>query len=317
MKYLTLIFLSLILISNSCSKKEVSTFEILGANIFNKNNIHLSIYDDDNVAISDNGVDFYTSSNGGDSWTLRKNEVTHEGITRTFLTSPSEIYLGCTDLYKSIDTGVKIRNVGNETPNNGFIRFLHVFNETNFLLIDEYNKFFYSNDGGNTYTYPFDYHHTFFNCRVLNNKIFANGIIYINSKEENKFCIGSDFGHQWTFINVENPIVVFNMVTENLGYFISIKNEIFKTIDGGSSWNKITSESNLKFVDICFIEENIGYLLDDSGNVFYTMDGAQSWTKVFSTEGKQLTKMYLSKSNIFITGKDGLLLKKKGLKWEF
>ncbi len=55
------------------------------------------------------------------------------------------------------------------------------------------------------------------------------------------------------------------------------KGKIFKTVNGGESWNQIIVDENKIINNIEFINELIGFCCTSLGSIFKTIDGGLSW----------------------------------------
>lgn len=72
-------------------------------------------------------------------------------------------------------------------------------------------------------------------------------------------------------------IKYFSFPTTNVGYASASTSFIYKTTNGGSSWNKINISNNKKCNGIEFFDANNGMCLMDD-DVYVTSDGGQSWS---------------------------------------
>lgn len=55
---------------------------------------------------------------------------------------------------------------------------------------------------------------------------------------------------------------------------------LYKTTDGGSSWQSITTPFKIGIKDIQFFNENTGYLVSKGEGVYKTIDGGREWNKI-------------------------------------
>ena len=76
----------------------------------------------------------------------------------------------------------------------------------------------------------------------------------------------------------------FQMIDENIGYvhnFRSSEIEIYKTTDGGATWNELTVESDKWVHDMLFVDENNGYISQQGdsldASMMITTDGGLTW----------------------------------------
>jgi len=100
---------------------------------------------------------------------------------------------------------------------------------------------------------------------------------------EYKIFKTTDAGQNWIqCLSVTNDnISDFHFVNASTGYAISgyYQPNIYKTIDGGTTWN-IISILNSNVRKICFVSENIGFAIGDY-DLYKTTNGGTSWTQSF------------------------------------
>lgn len=87
----------------------------------------------------------------------------------------------------------------------------------------------------------------------------------------------TDSGETWVSFNIEEDPFLSNVsiVNENL-IFTCGHNGIYKTIDGGETWSKV---STLWTEWIQFTNDEIGYTID-TGDLFKTYDGGETWEEI-------------------------------------
>jgi photosystem II stability/assembly factor-like uncharacterized protein len=170
----------------------------------------------------------------------------------------------------------------------------------------------------------------------MENLTMANYMQIYFQNENNGFAFGGnsenfarteDKGVTWTVIadgynkNVFNGAVekvCFANETTKIGYvYESFDNKIFKTEDGGSSWEHIYSIStDYSITDMLFTDDNTGYILTWE-KIFKTTDGGENWNIINETiGGSNLTmsstnKMYLiNEWNVYISDNNGVSFSK-------
>ncbi|MBS1493837.1 MAG: hypothetical protein JST55_10010 [Bacteroidetes bacterium] len=69
------------------------------------------------------------------------------------------------------------------------------------------------------------------------------------------------------------------------GYAVGGTNQngsyVLKTLDGGNSWQKVTSSCTSYLTDIKFISDNTGYCCSVDGEVAVTTNGGSEWIKIY------------------------------------
>ena len=123
------------------------------------------------------------------------------------------------------------------------------------------------------------------------------------------FCNGNN--EQWTEYVFENEpdgrAVDVNFPTNQIGYCLisGSVNKIYKSTDGGYSWQKLPFEIPIGVRSLAFQDENTGW--QSSGKVIYkTTDGGNTWQKEFEAES-DIKKLYYTQNVLYAFADDGLL----------
>lgn len=138
-------------------------------------------------------------------------------------------------------------------------------------------------DGGNNWVSHSDNYNDFNDL-----KIFDSGTGFARSG--NNFYKTTDFGDNWSYISSANHYTYcsgFYFVNENIGYSIgggtnSISGDVFKTTDGGNTWNQLNIYVDEGLSSVFFIDENVGFISGgfNQKKVMKTIDGGNNWTQV-------------------------------------
>ena len=123
------------------------------------------------------------------------------------------------------------------------------------------------------------------------------------------FCNGNN--EQWTEYVFQNEpdgmAVAVDFPTNQIGYCLisGSVNKIYKSTDGGYSWQKLPFEIPIGVRSLAFQDENTGWL--SSGKVIYkTTDGGNTWQKEFEAESN-IKKLYYTQNVLYAFADDGLL----------
>ena len=123
------------------------------------------------------------------------------------------------------------------------------------------------------------------------------------------FCNGNN--EQWTeYVFESEPdgrAVDVNFPTNQIGYCLisGSVNKIYKSTDGGYSWQKLPFEIPIGVRSLAFQDENTGW--QSSGKVIYkTTDGGNTWQKEFEAESN-IKKLYYTQNVLYAFADDGLL----------
>ena len=123
------------------------------------------------------------------------------------------------------------------------------------------------------------------------------------------FCNGNN--EQWTEYVFENEpdgrAVAVDFPTNQIGYCLisGSVNKIYKSTDGGYSWQKLPFEIPIGVRSLAFQDENTGW--QSLGKVIYkTTDGGNTWQKEFEAESN-IKKLYYTQNVLYAFADDGLL----------
>ena len=174
-------------------------------------------------------------------------------------------------------------------------------------------KDFYPIREVNTTRHLVDYQFLAFKRDV--NHIWIGGLDIKNGNYKPKilFCNGNN--EQWTEYVFENEpdgmAVDVNFPTNQIGYCLisydtnDANRRIYKSTDGGYSWQKLPFEFPLAHYSLAFKDENIGW--ESSSKVIYkTTDGGYTWQKEFEAESR-IKKLYYTENVLYAFAEDGLL----------
>ena len=142
------------------------------------------------------------------------------------------------------------------------------------------------------------------------NHIWIGGLDDKNHKAIILFCNGNN--EQWTEYVFENDpegmAVDVDFPTNQIGYCLissQANQRIYKSTDGGYSWQKLPFEFPLAHYSLAFKDENIGW--ESSSKVIYkTTDGGYTWQKEFEGESR-IKKLYYTENVLYAFAEDGLL----------
>ena len=130
-----------------------------------------------------------------------------------------------------------------------------------------------------------------------------------NYKPKILFCNGNN--EQWTEYVFENEpdemAVAVDFPTNQIGYCLisGSVNKIYKSTDGGYSWQKLPFEIPIGVRSLAFQDENTGW--QSSGKVIYkTTDGGNTWQKEFEAES-DIKKLYYTQNVLYAFAENGLL----------
>ena len=135
----------------------------------------------------------------------------------------------------------------------------------------------------------------------------TNTLRTISCLDENTFFVGGDISYLKksvdggiTFGYVTTPMNSFTMkikfFTEQLGFSI-VNTQIYKTVDGASTWNLLLDSSNFFFLD-----ENIGFVGTYNQGIPKTLDSGltfNSTNPLYNNEPKYYEAIFSTNQNLF------------------
>jgi len=137
-----------------------------------------------------------------------------------------------------------------------------------------------------------------------------------------------DGGQNWTnVLTASDPFMAnssiddIDLINNNILFASHLyRNVIYKTLDGGLTWDTLTLPLIYSIQDFDFINANEGHVLSTMGEIFGTTDGGMSWVLEYSVAGgaygpsvflNSITFTGISGSNStgFVCGSSGLIKK--------
>ncbi len=180
------------------------------------------------------------------------------------------------------DEGLTWRSQSNP-PSNSVYSVKFVNEMTGFAAAME-GGFFKTTDGGVNWDYSCIYSDlTSYN---VNEIYFVNENVGYAAQSYGKATKTTDGGLTWqtiisdtTSVSTSNYAVHF--INENLGFIVgrmsSDNDIIYKTTNGGSSWNIKQNVAGKDLQDVVFYDENNGVIAGNGLKIIYTNDGGENW----------------------------------------
>ncbi|MCX6235232.1 MAG: YCF48-related protein [Bacteroidetes bacterium] len=125
-----------------------------------------------------------------------------------------------------------------------------------------------------------------------------------------------DAGTNWQYIDIPNGILLNDIFFLNYytGFLCGNSNRIFRTRDGGISWEQltVTTPHPIDFYEVCFTNLTTGFAVGDGSyeTMVYTQDGGDTWEVMPSISTSALHHIRFNDLNTgLIFGEKGLILK--------
>lgn len=119
----------------------------------------------------------------------------------------------------------------------------------------------------------------------------------------------NDGGSTW----VNTPlgeITSLSFVSSTIGYAAGDNGVVYKTTDGGNTWNLLNTGTTTKMRAVHFYNENIGAAVGELGAIIVTANGGTSWNSVSSGTSVRLMSVFFNTATTgFAGGRDGVLRK--------
>jgi photosystem II stability/assembly factor-like uncharacterized protein len=99
---------------------------------------------------------------------------------------------------------------------------------------------------------------------------------------DDQILFSSNGGASWVKQNTMGSAASFTsiyMLNSNTGYVAGTGGAISKTIDGGGTWNPITSPTTTNLTYIEFVDMNTGWVFGLAGTIYKTTDAGASWVQ--------------------------------------
>lgn len=237
--------------------------------------------------------DMYKTIDGGETWS-KVNGISDAIYALSFVNENIGYATGEYGVvFKTIDGGTTWQWVSFQNGRYGSTSMygIHFLDNNTGYATGTRGRIVKTTDGGNTWTQ---------NSPTYNdiNKIhfFDSGIGYAQ--------VGSDYyktlnkGENWSLISTANHYSYCSnsyFVNENIGYSIgggttSVSGDVFKTTDGGITWNKLGIVVDEGLSSVFFIDENTGFISGgfNRKKTLKTIDGGTSWQEVITQEFGQI-----------------------------
>lgn len=191
-------------------------------------------------------------------------------------------------VYKTIDGGITWQT---RLFQNGYVYGtamfgLHFFNEEKGFIVGSAGRILRTDNGGFIWTQYAPFYANVNSLEITENNIFAKVGLDIFKT--------ADYGENWSKLSRPDDLLPTSVqpysrnvkfITDNIGYIIGGKDNsdsnLYKTTDGGISWNKKKNFSASGLSAFDFLNENFGIICGGQGTMTYglykTTDGGNTW----------------------------------------
>ncbi|MCF6353473.1 MAG: YCF48-related protein [Cyclobacteriaceae bacterium] len=214
------------------------------------------------------------------------------------------------NLFRSFDGGKNWENVFSSAD------YLFGFSTSNSgrnMLMTMRNNISFSNDYGTSwvdknplvsYSANFDVS----GSTILNDSVWFVGV----AGDYGALLKTEDRGNTWEeVIKAElsyAAFLVFDFVTDSVGYATGNYDVFYKTIDAGNTWTPVPFSGSNIVGNIDFYSEYIG-VASTGGNIMMTRDGGNSWNNIYNEYSNQFEDIImLDEYSIIAVGRGGLIV---------
>lgn len=260
------------------------------------------------------GGDFGTvlkTNDGGNSWSTITIPKSHSFLA-AFALSENEFFVGRLGLYKSNKSCTSFSEIGNTSSFGSSIYGVH-FSDSLTGVMTKGGSIYTTNNGGKNWTNTYQQYgyanileHTPDSTFYLSGGRSFDGVSYAEIHKS------TDYGKSWTELNLPNElgqsqVMTSSFLSDSIGYVVTLNKKIFKTEDGGNSWNLV---SNLDFIvrKVLFINATKAYLIS-SNSIYKSIDSGKNWTLSYSASANTILTDLESNgtNNLFVIDNQGQL----------
>lgn len=258
-----------------------------------------------NVSIISFWEDFYSSADGGHTWSYLGTPSTgsYPGHIEFVDEDVGFTVAGNNKVFKTVDGGqtwIERDNFGLNLDNYAYS--LEFVNENLGFISGGYNsrRLYKTTDGGNIWRVVLQ--ESFSKIQFLDDQTgFA-------SERYRGIYKTTDGGENWVKVfSHEHDINAIHFLDKNMGYIVGDQGLVYKTIDGGTTWQKLNISYNY-YSGVRFLSKNVGFVYDDYGKIYKTENGGFSWNLIYTHGG--LNDIAINDLNeIYLVGDYGRILK--------
>lgn len=125
-----------------------------------------------------------------------------------------------------------------------------------------------------------------------------------------------DSGQSWEPVDLEGDLFTdIQFVSEDIGYMTGHQGSILKSIDGGTTWEKLRNanrpiQRRQRFEALWFFNENDGIVVGEKGVFWRTRDGGENWSEAdLGIEEKLNSVFCVNSSTCYVVGENGIIIK--------
>lgn len=108
-----------------------------------------------------------------------------------------------------------------------------------------------------------------------------NGWVVYGGFENDQVWVTTDGGDSWALRDpLKHPVVSEIWMTDNLNGYLSSRDYVYNTSDGGASWTKMHDNPVNSIMDMHVVNANEIWTCQINGFIFFTQDGGEVWQNI-------------------------------------
>jgi len=167
----------------------------------------------------------------------------------------------------------------------------------------------YSNDAGNTFSFPNNVNLP--TIKAIEGIEFYDANIGFYGVQLGQIAKTIDGGTTWYKTNVTGQLETvrgFSFYDQNTMWACARYGIIYKSTDGGENWTQVADLDASSLYAINFLNDQIGYTAGEGGKIYKCTDGGINWTEIDSVGDSRLHVIeFLDNSTGFVVGYDGII----------
>jgi photosystem II stability/assembly factor-like uncharacterized protein len=183
---------------------------------------------------------------------------------------------------KTLDGGV---NWDLQAPGNGLMRGVQFIDNDTGYVCGQYGQVFKTTNGGNSWSAVYNDGSTYF--RAVE---FVNASTGFLAGPSGKVYKSTNYGIAWvsTSLGISDADVIQIGMADELNGYLACANSgfehgyIFKTTDGGETWQQIYSSDTLGMLALAVVDQDTMYAGGNLQTIIKTTDGGATWDTVYS-----------------------------------
>lgn len=264
------------------------------------------------------GKDFYSTSDGGQTWTLQATNAFSNQLTYIDVIDRESIVTtyGSYNVYSTTDKGASWQNI-RPTLDLSFVRGLCALPDGRVWVTAQYRSVYFSTDKGASYQDQIPGEKA--NLEFIE---FSTPNTGWTAGREGTILRTLDGGTNWEKMNPGPDFASWDYLdglvrSEDEVWFLS-PNGIVKTTDGGASWEYVIDDQIGGFRKVIEVENNI-FVTDNQGGIQRSLDEGATWEELNTNTEKAINAIYFLNAQFGLAGgSSGTLLKTTdgGDNWE-